>query len=39
VRSGVVALTKSDLVDDEWLALVREEVAERLRGLPRSAAG
>ncbi len=31
VRSGVVALTKSDLVDDEWLALVREEVAERLR--------
>src|SRR5215471_9525068 len=31
VRSGVVALTKADLVDDEWLALVREEVAERLR--------
>ncbi|HUY78942.1 MAG TPA: selenocysteine-specific translation elongation factor [Ktedonobacterales bacterium] len=30
VRSGVVALTKRDLVDDEWLALVREEVAERL---------
>ncbi len=30
VKSGVVALTKSDLVDDEWLALVREEVAERL---------
>jgi selenocysteine-specific elongation factor len=32
VRHGVVALTKADLVDDEWLALVREEVAERLRG-------
>jgi selenocysteine-specific elongation factor len=31
VRSGVVALTKSDLVDGDWLDLVREEVAERLR--------
>jgi len=31
VRSGVVALTKADLVDDEWLDLVREEIAERLR--------
>jgi selenocysteine-specific elongation factor len=31
VRSGVVALTKRDLVDDEWLELVREEVAERLK--------
>jgi selenocysteine-specific elongation factor len=31
VRSGVVALTKSDLVDSDWLDLVREEVAERLR--------
>jgi selenocysteine-specific elongation factor len=30
VRSGVVALTKRDLVDDEWLELVREEVRERL---------
>jgi selenocysteine-specific elongation factor len=30
VRSGVVALTKCDLVDDEWLELVREEIAERL---------
>ncbi|HEY1389557.1 MAG TPA: selenocysteine-specific translation elongation factor [Ktedonobacterales bacterium] len=30
VRSGVVALTKCDLVDDEWLALVREDIAERL---------
>lgn len=30
VRSGVVALTKSDLVDDEWLALVREDIIERL---------
>src|SRR5258705_955257 len=31
VRSGVVALAKCDLVDDEWLGLVREEIAERLR--------
>lgn len=31
VRHGVVALTKADLVDAEWLALVREEVAARLR--------
>ncbi|MDB4888527.1 MAG: selB [Gemmatimonadetes bacterium] len=26
VRGGVVALTKRDLVDDEWLALVEEDV-------------
>src|SRR5690242_1588993 len=32
VRSGVVALTKCDLVDDEWLGLVREEVREQLDG-------
>src|SRR5579884_3483329 len=30
VRSGVVALTKADLVDEEWRELVCEEVAERL---------
>lgn len=30
VRSGVVALTKCDLVDDDWLALVREDISERL---------
>jgi selenocysteine-specific elongation factor len=30
VRSGVVALTKHDLVDDDWLALVREDISERL---------
>ena len=32
VPRGVVALTKADLVDDEWLDLVREEVAETLQG-------
>jgi len=30
VEHGVAALTKADLVDDEWLELVREEVAELL---------
>jgi len=32
VRDGVVALTKADLVDPEMLELVREDVAEALRG-------
>ncbi len=32
VRRGVVALTKSDLVDDELLALAMAEVEERLEG-------
>ena len=32
VERGVVALTKRDLVDDDWLALVTEEVRERLAG-------
>lgn len=29
---GAVAITKTDLVDEEWLALVLEEVAELLQG-------
>jgi selenocysteine-specific elongation factor len=37
VSRGVVALTKSDLVDAEWLELVQEEVAELLR--PTALAG
>jgi selenocysteine-specific elongation factor len=32
VRTGVVALTKSDLVDADWLALVGDEVRGRLAG-------
>lgn len=32
VDRGVVALTKRDLVDEEWLALVEEEISERLEG-------
>src|SRR6476661_7968038 len=31
VRRGVVALTKADLVDNEWLDLVRDEVQECLK--------
>jgi selenocysteine-specific elongation factor len=34
VRAGVVALTKRDLVDDEWLALVREDLRSALSGGP-----
>ena len=35
VRRGVVALTKADLVDDEWLALVDEDVRQAVaRVLP-----
>jgi len=34
VRGGVVALTKIDLVDDEWLALVTEDVRAALGGSP-----
>ncbi|OPX20643.1 MAG: selenocysteine-specific translation elongation factor [Desulfobacca sp. 4484_104] len=32
VKQGLVVLTKTDLVDEEWLALVEEEVQEFLRG-------
>ncbi len=31
VSHGIVALTKTDLVDEEWLALVEEDVREALR--------
>lgn len=30
IKRGVVALTKRDMVDDEWLELITEEVKERL---------
>src|SRR5271170_665888 len=32
VRGGLVALTKRDLVDDDWLALVTNDVREALAG-------
>jgi selenocysteine-specific elongation factor len=34
VDRGVVALTKRDLVDDEWASLARADVATALRGTP-----
>ena len=38
IDRGVVALTKRDLVDDEWAALVREEVAAAIARTPLAAA-
>ncbi len=32
IRSGLIVLTKADLVDEEMIELVREEVKETLRG-------
>jgi selenocysteine-specific elongation factor len=32
VRRGIVVLTKADLVDDDWLALVRDDVAAAVAG-------
>jgi selenocysteine-specific elongation factor len=32
IERGLVVLSKADAVDPDWLALVEEEVAERLRG-------
>ncbi|MCL6610944.1 MAG: selenocysteine-specific translation elongation factor [Peptococcaceae bacterium] len=32
IRHGAVALTKTDLVDDEWLSMIKEEVREFLKG-------
>lgn len=34
IRGGVIALTKRDLVDEEWLELVEEEVRTMLAGSP-----
>lgn len=38
VRAGVVALTKSDLVDSEWLQLVEADVSKLLAGTSLAAA-
>lgn len=32
IRRGIVAITKADLADDEWLELVRQDVAELVAG-------
>ena len=34
VKGGVIALTKCDLVDDDWLALVRDDVQALVAGTP-----
>src|SRR5215212_9194934 len=34
VRAGLIAITKRDLVDDEWVALVRDDIAQLVRGSP-----
>src|SRR5207253_10205754 len=31
-RKGVVAITKADIVDEEWLELVRDDIATALKG-------
>ncbi len=38
IERGVVALSKRDLVDDEWLALVTEDVRSALAGTPLAGA-
>lgn len=38
INHGVVALTKTDMVDEEWLSLVREEVREFVKGTVLEAA-
>ena len=32
LKHGIVVLTKMDLVDEEWLEMVKEDVSEQLRG-------
>lgn len=32
IKKGIIVLTKIDLVDDEWLELVKEEVRQAVRG-------
>lgn len=31
-KRGIIVITKRDLVDDDWLALVKEDVAEKVKG-------
>ncbi|WP_053956997.1 selenocysteine-specific translation elongation factor [Inediibacterium massiliense] len=32
IKKGIVVLTKVDLIDEEWLDLVKEEVKEKIKG-------
>ncbi len=38
IQKGVIALTKSDLVDDDWLAMVTEEIRQFVADSPLKAA-
>ncbi|MCT4594849.1 MAG: selenocysteine-specific translation elongation factor [Anaeromicrobium sp.] len=32
IEKGIVVLTKADLVDEDWLSLVKEDIKEKLKG-------
>ncbi|MBV7273049.1 selenocysteine-specific translation elongation factor [Clostridiaceae bacterium UIB06] len=32
VKKGIIVLTKSDLVDEEWLSMIREEIKNEFKG-------
>ena len=32
IKDGLVVITKSDLVDPDWLELIQEEIAEKVKG-------
>ena len=32
IKKGIIVLTKSDLVDDEWMELVEEDIREEVKG-------
>ena len=32
IKKGVIALTKKDIVDEEWLEMMQEEIKERMKG-------
>ncbi|KNF09425.1 selenocysteine-specific elongation factor SelB [Gottschalkia purinilytica] len=32
IEKGIIAITKAELVDDDWLELVKEDVKERVKG-------
>ncbi len=32
IKKGIIALTKADLVDEEWLSLIRDDVRETVKG-------
>lgn len=32
IKKGIIVLTKSDLVDEEWLSLIKEDIKEEFKG-------